>query len=93
MLNEVDRLRDKPKHLCTLQQGISGAQMDEMQAENVILVAPKPYIAACPKDHGDRIWTLARFAQYAKKIGANKMDIKSPRRTKLEHDGYSLKRY
>lgn len=50
MLNEADHLRDKPKYLCTLQQGISGAQMDEMQVENVILVVPKPYIVTYPKD-------------------------------------------
>ena len=68
VLNEADRLRDKPKYLCTLQQGISGAQMDEMQAENVILVVPKPYIATYPKDRRDRIWTLARFVQYVKMI-------------------------
>ena len=68
VLNEADRLRDKPKYLCTLQQGISGAQMDEMQAENVILVVPKPYIAAYPKDRRDRIWTLARFVEYVKMI-------------------------
>lgn len=68
VLNEADRLRDKPKYLCTLQQGISGAQMDEMQVENVILVVPKPYIATYPKDRRDRIWTLARFVQYVKMI-------------------------
>lgn len=68
VLNEADRLRDKPKYLCTLQQGISGAQMDEMQAENVILVVPKPYIVTYPKDHRNRIWTLARFVQYVKTI-------------------------
>lgn len=68
VLNEADRLRDKPKYLCTLQQGISGAQMDEMQAEDVILVVPKPYIQAYPKDRRDRIWTLTRFVQYVKMI-------------------------
>lgn len=68
VLNEADRLRDKPKYLCTLQQGISSAQMDEMQAENVILVVPKPYIVTYPKDRRDRIWTLSRFVQYVKKI-------------------------
>lgn len=68
VLNEADRLRDKPKYLCTLQQGISGAQMDEMQAENVILVVPKPYIVTYPKDRRNRIWTLARFVQYVKTI-------------------------
>ena len=68
MLNEADRLRDNPKYLCTLQQGISGAQMDEMQSENVILVVPKPYIVTYPKDRRDRIWTLAQFVQYVKSI-------------------------
>ena len=68
VLNEADRLRDKPKYLCTLQQGRSGAQMDEMQAENVILVVPKPYRVTYPKDRRDRIWTLARFVQYVKML-------------------------
>lgn len=68
VLNEADRLRDKPKYLCTLQQGVSGAQMDEMQKENVILVVPKPYIMTYPKDRRDRIWTLAHFVQYVKSI-------------------------
>lgn len=68
VLNEANRLRDRPKYLCTLQQGVSGAQMDEMQAENVILVVPKPYIATYPQDRRDRIWTLARFVQYVKMI-------------------------
>lgn len=68
VLNEADRLRGKPKYLCTLQQGISGAQMDEMQAENVILVVPKPYIVTYPKDRRDRIWTISRFVKYVKMI-------------------------
>ncbi len=66
VLNEADRLRDKPKYLCTLQQGMSKAQMDEMQAENVILVVPEPYISTYPKDRRDRIWTLAEFVRYVK---------------------------
>lgn len=68
VLNEANRLRDKPKYLCTLQQGISGAQMDEMQDENVILIVPRPYIKAYPADRQDRIWTIAHFVQYVKKI-------------------------
>ena len=68
VLNEADRLKGKPKYLCTLQQGISGAQMDEMQAENVILVVPQPYIKTYPSDRQDRIWTLSRFVQYVKTI-------------------------
>ena len=68
VLNEADRLKGRPKYLCTLQQGISGAQMDEMQSENVVLVVPQPYIKTYPSDRQDRIWTLSRFVQYVKKI-------------------------
>lgn len=77
VLNEANRLKDSPKYLCTLQQGISGAQMDEMQAENVVLVVPEPYIVSYPKDRRDRIWTIARFVKYIQKSRDN-MDIKSP---------------
>ncbi|MDD3415452.1 MAG: type II restriction endonuclease [Lachnospiraceae bacterium] len=68
VLNEANRLRDKDKFLCTLQQGISPAQMDEMQEEQVILVVPKPYITCYPKDRQDRIWTVSKFVSYVKKI-------------------------
>lgn len=68
VLNEADRLKEKTKFLCTLQQGISGAQMDEMQAENVILVVPQPYIKTYPFDRRDRIWTLSGFVKYVKAI-------------------------
>lgn len=66
VINEADRLRDRPKYLCTLQQGISPAQMDEMESENVILVVPQPYISTYPKDRQHRIWTLAKFVQYVR---------------------------
>lgn len=68
ILNEADRLRDQNKYLCTMQQGISSAQMDEMQAEKVILVVPKPYINAYPKDKRDRIWSVSKFVSYVKEI-------------------------
>ena len=68
ILNEADRLRDENKYLCTMQQGISSAQMDEMEAEKVVLVVPKPYITAYPKDKRDRIWTVGRFVNYVKEI-------------------------
>ena len=68
IINEADRLKNKPKFLCTLQQGISSAQMDEMQEENVILVVPRPYIKTYPADRQDRIWTLARFVRYVKEV-------------------------
>lgn len=68
ILNEADRLRDENKYLCTMQQGISGAQMDEMQSEKVILVVPKPYIKTYPKDRQDRIWTLSKFIDHIKHL-------------------------
>lgn len=68
VINEADRLRDKPKYLCTLQQGISPAQMDEMQAENVILVVPQPYIETYPRDRQDRIWSLSKFVHYVREV-------------------------
>lgn len=64
VITEADRI--PVHHLCTLQQGISEAQMDEMQAENVILVVPKPYIIAYPKSKRDRIWTLKKFIDFVK---------------------------
>lgn len=68
IINEADRLKNKPKYLCTLQQGISSAQMDEMQAENVVLVVPKMYIKTYPADKQDRIWTLGSFIKYVQEI-------------------------
>ena len=68
ILNEADRLRDRNKYLCTMQQGISAAQMDEMQAEKVILVVPKAYHSAYPKEKRDWIWTIGRFVRYVKEM-------------------------
>lgn len=68
ILNEANRLKDENKYLCTLQQGVSPAQMDEMEAEKVILVVPKPYISCYPRDRQDRIWTVSRFVKYIKEI-------------------------
>lgn len=66
VINEADRLRGSRKFLCTLQQGISAAQMDEMEAEQVVLVVPKPYIQTYPKDRQERIWTVGKFVQFVK---------------------------
>jgi hypothetical protein len=68
ILNEADRLRDRRKYLCTLQQGISSMQMDEMEAEKVTLVVPKAYISTYPRDKQDRIWSLHKFVEYVKEL-------------------------
>lgn len=68
ILNEADRLRDKQKFLCTLQQGISVTQMDEMHSENVVLVVPHAYIDTYPKERRDRIWSLTKFVGYVREV-------------------------
>ena len=68
IINEADRLKGMPKYLCTLQQGISPAQMDEMQTENIILVVPKPYIQAYPDDRRERIWTITKFIKFVREM-------------------------
>lgn len=61
-------LRDEKKYLCTLQQGISARQMEEMEAEGVILVVPKPYIHTYPKEYQKKIWTIKQFVSYVKHL-------------------------
>lgn len=68
ILNEANRLRDENKYLCTMQQGISAPQMDEMQAEKVILVVPEDYITSYPRDRRERIWTVSKFVNYVKEM-------------------------
>lgn len=68
VLNEANRLKDDNKYLCTLQQGISANQMDEMAAEKVVLVVPKPYIKTYPKEKQESIWTLGKFVRYVKSL-------------------------
>ena len=68
ILNEANRLRDDKKYLCTLQQGISAPQMDEMEAEKVVLVVPRAYIGTYPRDRQDRIWSIGKFIAYVKEL-------------------------
>ena len=70
VINEADRLRDRNKYLLTLQQGISSAQIDEMTAEKVILVVPKPYISSYPREQQDKIWTIKKFVSYLQELEA-----------------------
>lgn len=59
ILNEADRI--PVKHLFTLQQGISGQQLVEMQKSNVVLVVPESNLGAFPKAHWASILTLKKF--------------------------------
>lgn len=66
ILNEADRFRDQVKFLCTLQQGMTVKQMNEMAAEKVVLVVPQPYVKAYPKNTAMRIMTLGKFIMQVK---------------------------
>lgn len=68
VLNEADRLRAKNKFLCTLQQGISSAQLEEMKNEKVVLVVPERYIKTYPEKYQNDIWTVKKFIGYIKEI-------------------------
>lgn len=68
ILNEADRFRGRTKYLCTLQQGMTVKQMEEMAAERVVLVVPKPYISAYPRGTSMRIVTLADFVKSVKRL-------------------------
>lgn len=68
ILNEADRFRGRTKFLCTLQQGMTIKQMEEMAAEKVVLVVPKPYVKTYPKDTSMRIITLSDFIASVKSL-------------------------
>ena len=71
ILNEADRFRNRTKFLCTLQQGMTTKQMNEMAAERVVLVVPKPYVKSFPKNTAMRIITLQEFIDFVKKTQGN----------------------
>ena len=68
ILNEADRFRDQTKYLCTLQQGMTVKQMNEMAAEKVVLVVPQPYVKSYPKNTDMQIVPLSRFIDFVVKV-------------------------
>lgn len=64
VINEADRLKGRTKFLCTLQQGISPNQLQEMAAEQVQLVVPEPYIKTYTPQYRDSIWSVDKFIRY-----------------------------
>lgn len=70
VINEANRLRNRSKYLLTLQQGISAAQLEEMEQEKVILVVPKPYIDKYPLEYRNKIWSVKKFIDYVKEVEA-----------------------
>ncbi|MGN0847256.1 MAG: type II restriction endonuclease [Kiritimatiellia bacterium] len=68
ILTEADRFEGKTKYLCTLQQGMTTRQIDEMSAEQVTLVVPKPYIGYYPRNRQSEIVTIAEFIQRVREV-------------------------
>ena len=66
ILNEADRI--PVKHLCTLQQGISSQQMNEMKNAGVVLVVPKQYIKDYPAEKQKDILPLRQFISYVQAL-------------------------
>jgi len=66
ILKEAERFEGKSKYLCTLQQGISLPQMQEMSHEGVVLVVPKPYISYYPISMRNQIMDIGSFVTAVK---------------------------
>jgi len=64
ILNEADKVF--PKHLFTLQEGVSGNQLQEMKDNNVALVIPKPHFNSFPKEWHNSLLTLKSFIDFIK---------------------------
>ncbi len=62
VLNEANRIT--PKHLFTLQQGVSGHQLQEMRDNKVQLVVPAPFLTSFPEEWRDSLLTLEGFTGY-----------------------------
>lgn len=68
VLNEANRKRGEQKFLCTLQEGISPAQLQEMSDEKLTLVVPEKYRTFYPKESRDQVWSIKRFVNYVKAL-------------------------
>jgi len=68
ILNEADRFKGKTKYLCTLQQGMTTKQINEMTEEKVVLVVPKPYISDYPREKRSGILTVEDFIHKVKGV-------------------------
>lgn len=62
ILNEADRI--PIKHLFTLQQGISSAQLEEMNSHGVKLVVPERYRTCFPKRYQQDLLSLGSFVDF-----------------------------
>lgn len=66
VLSEGDRVQDK--YILTLQQGISAAQLDEMEANNVTLIVPRQLHRAYPEAYRNRLLSVEAFIERARAL-------------------------
>ncbi len=59
VIHEAERIT--PKHLFTLQEGISSQQLAEMEEYKVVVVTPRPNVKAFPKEWQPKILDLTAF--------------------------------
>lgn len=64
VLNEAKRIPHK--HILTIQQGISGNQLEEMHRSNVSLIVPKPIQKQYPCGTGIELLSLEDFVNFTK---------------------------
>lgn len=64
VLSEADRIKEK--HLFTLQQGISGNQLQEMRDNGLQLVVPQSHQSSFPKEWRERLLSLESFIAFVR---------------------------
>ena len=69
VLQEATRIRDK--HLCTLEPAISGAQLKEMAAAHLTLVAPSAIVPTYDVPPGYEVLSLSDFIQVVRERDAD----------------------
>lgn len=62
VINEADRI--KPKHLFTLQEGVSANQLNEMYHHGIVLVVPQPIMKSFPEEFHSKMMNLTGFVEH-----------------------------
>lgn len=69
VIDEADRI--SPKHLFTLQEGVSENQLEQMEASNIVLVVPEDNKKSFPEDWRDKVLSLTSFVDHIKSSQTN----------------------
>jgi len=72
VLSEAGRI--KRKHLVTLEPGISGNQLEEMEANDLQLVVPASIHETYKSDNREWLWSLSDFIEHVRDKQATYLD-------------------